>query len=89
MRSPCHPLDTLETERREQRGTQSRPTHGRRPLYSTWEASRRGESIAERQLTTGEEIQGYKDKTTGWGWKHRARAGLRGWWYLNMRESGT
>ena len=27
--------DTLETERREQRGTQSRPTHWRRPLYST------------------------------------------------------
>jgi hypothetical protein len=27
--------DTLETERREQQGTQSRPKHWRRPLYST------------------------------------------------------
>src|SRR5215831_4367833 len=31
--------DNLETERREQLGTQSRPTHWGRPLYSTREAN--------------------------------------------------
>src|SRR5215813_5044073 len=30
--------DTLETERREKRGIHSRPTHWRRPLYSTEKA---------------------------------------------------
>jgi len=51
-------------------------------VHSVGMSSRRGESTAERQLTTGKEIQGYRDRTTGWGWKRRARADLRGRWYL-------